>query len=111
MTGWERIEQLMALGHSRTVALRIVKKENQAAKARKKEEIVSNNNEYIIVRYRDPEGKTRAWAYGKLEEAEEVRQLAAEHLSLYRAKKAKVGDPLATAKFIIDEEVLDEEQL
>ena len=38
MTGWERIEQLMALGHSRTVALRIVKKENQATKARKKEE-------------------------------------------------------------------------
>ena len=111
MTGWERIEQLMALGHSRTVALRIVKKENQAAKARKKEEIVSNNNEYIIVRYRDPEGKTRAWAYGKLEEAEEVRQLAAKHLSLYRAEKAKVRDPLATAKFIIDEEVLDEEQL
>ena len=63
--------------------------------------------EYFIVRYRDPEGKTRAWAYGNPEEAEEVRQLAAKHLSLYRAEKAKVRDPLATAEFTVHEETFE----
>ena len=63
---------------------------------------------YIVVRYNDPEGLTREWANGPVENSEAIHKLAAEHLALYREEKRKVRDPLATAEFTVEEEVVNE---
>lgn len=52
-----------------------------------------------IAIYSDPEGMPRAWASGS--DKTKVIATADKNLALYRKAKAKLGDPLAYAKFTL----------
>lgn len=57
----------------------------------------------IALAYLDPSGVPRAWARGSADKRDEVRRLAAAHLSTYLAEKRAAGDPLAVARFRLQE--------
>ena len=65
---------------------------------------------YITVRYLDPQGLSRAWASGPLNDKKAIHQLASKQLSLYRDEKRNTNDPLATARFTVEELITNLEE-
>ena len=63
---------------------------------------------YWMVQVNDPDGVTRAYAFGPIEDKESVRSLALDHLATYRREKARLNDPLASAEYTVHEFALDE---
>ena len=55
--------------------------------------------EVLIVMKLDPDGMPRAWASGKAEDLDAVRERADRELAAYRIEKDAVGDPLGKAEF------------
>ena len=60
----------------------------------------------VLVTY-EAGGCPRAYAMGPVGRRDEVREEARIHLDAYRMERAVVGDPLATAKYVRREQVLE----